>query len=505
MAVKVIRVSKQTDHAPVLDIIRGDSKSTQVRLVVPALVDGVDLSNLVWTVKIKRPDGEPDRATLESTIEDGYINAEWTIGGFTTAVPGTVTCKLEGFNGDVVVWQGSNFYLCVHDTYDTEPQGETAEALSEVQNLIIYVNGELGNVIAAAERAEEAAKYPPIIGANGNWLLYDVSDIDDIDESKYKDSGLPAVAGNSTGQGDMAKAVYDPNGDGTVKDSDKLGGVEAEKYALIDYVDSSCGEAEANAVSRAAVLVNGERTERRNDVETLSEQLKQLNNEALKEETDPTVPSWAKASKKPTYTASEVGAVPKVGGDMTGYINFISSTKNAEGLKWTTQDGTVFYIRPYFVSNRLQVVVSPQGGSAEAVVKVESNGAVEIIKDLNVTGKSTLSGELNASGGIRGVTNYATPSTLTGGTWIDGKPVYRRIVSGAVEANVEKSIGWATSGTVGQVLRVDGGIWTGSTYFPLTYQAAEGQNLRAYVNKTSAIIKSSIAGTAYFIIEYTKA
>ena len=30
-------------------------------------------------------------------------------------------------------------------------------------------------------------------------------------------------------------------------------------------------------------------------------------------ETDPTVPSWAKASTKPTYTASEVGAVPKKG------------------------------------------------------------------------------------------------------------------------------------------------------------------------------------------------
>ena len=27
-------------------------------------------------------------------------------------------------------------------------------------------------------------------------------------------------------------------------------------------------------------------------------------------ETDPTVPSWAKASSKPSYTASEVGAIP---------------------------------------------------------------------------------------------------------------------------------------------------------------------------------------------------
>ena len=31
---------------------------------------------------------------------------------------------------------------------------------------------------------------------------------------------------------------------------------------------------------------------------------------AIQTETDPTVPSWAKASSKPSYTASEVGAVP---------------------------------------------------------------------------------------------------------------------------------------------------------------------------------------------------
>ena len=31
---------------------------------------------------------------------------------------------------------------------------------------------------------------------------------------------------------------------------------------------------------------------------------------AVQTETDPTVPSWAKASSKPSYTASEVGALP---------------------------------------------------------------------------------------------------------------------------------------------------------------------------------------------------
>ena len=39
---------------------------------------------------------------------------------------------------------------------------------------------------------------------------------------------------------------------------------------------------------------------------------------ALQTETDPTVPSWAKASAKPTYTASEVGAIPAPSSPATG-------------------------------------------------------------------------------------------------------------------------------------------------------------------------------------------
>lgn len=39
---------------------------------------------------------------------------------------------------------------------------------------------------------------------------------------------------------------------------------------------------------------------------------------AVQTETDPTVPSWAKASTKPTYTASEVGAIPAPSSPATG-------------------------------------------------------------------------------------------------------------------------------------------------------------------------------------------
>jgi hypothetical protein len=48
----------------------------------------------------------------------------------------------------------------------------------------------------------------------------------------------------------------------------------------------------------------------------------QLTNDSgfITSETDPTVPAWAKASSKPTYTASEVGALANTGGEVTGDI-----------------------------------------------------------------------------------------------------------------------------------------------------------------------------------------
>lgn len=49
---------------------------------------------------------------------------------------------------------------------------------------------------------------------------------------------------------------------------------------------------------------------------------------ALSEETDPTVPAWAKASSKPTYTANEVGAIPtSAKGSASGVCPLNSSTK----------------------------------------------------------------------------------------------------------------------------------------------------------------------------------
>lgn len=69
---------------------------------------------------------------------------------------------------------------------------------------------------------------------------------------------------------------------------------------------------------------------------------------AVQTETDPTVPQWAKAQTKPTYTASEVGAVSTSGGTVTS-----DNGIRIEGK--TAQTGTI-QLWPYFSSAQLPAI-----------------------------------------------------------------------------------------------------------------------------------------------------
>lgn len=81
---------------------------------------------------------------------------------------------------------------------------------------------------------------------------------------------------------------------------------------------------------------------------------------AIAQETDPTVPSWAKQANKPTYTASEVGALP----DTTTIPTKVSQLQNDSGFLSTAvtsfngNTGAVTYTAP----------VSSVNGATGAVV-----------------------------------------------------------------------------------------------------------------------------------------
>ena len=96
------------------------------------------------------------------------------------------------------------------------------------------------------------------------------------------------------GAGDMLAAAYDPDGDGKVE--------------AADHADTANNATHAD--SAAALDENAEVS--MDQVTGLESALagKQPTGNYLTAETDPTVPAWAKADTKPTYTADEVGARP---------------------------------------------------------------------------------------------------------------------------------------------------------------------------------------------------
>jgi len=103
--------------------------------------------------------------------------------------------------------------------------------------------------------------------------------------------------------------------------------------------------------------------------------------------------------------------------------------------------------------------------------------------------------------------SYSTQETLTGGTWIDGKPIYRKVVDcGALPNNTAKTVNHNIS-NLGTVVKLAAYTSDGNEWMPLPEyysNAAIGMSidativyLRPYSNRTSWT-------TTYAIIEYTK-
>ena len=85
------------------------------------------------------------------------------------------------------------------------------------------------------------------------------------------------------------------------------------------------------------------------------------------EETDPTVPEWAKEPTKPTYTADEVGAIADASGVLESRhygANSINSTKLADGTVWPRHISDLAWTE---IDNRINTAVGEGGGGTGVV------------------------------------------------------------------------------------------------------------------------------------------
>lgn len=114
-------------------------------------------------------------------------------------------------------------------------------------------------------------------------------------------------------------------------------------------------------------------------------------------------------------------------------------------------------------------------------------------------------------GGIQGVNNYSTEEVKTGGTWIDGKPIYRKTY--VYEAGASSYATLDLSELDFEMIRIvdfvhhtqyksAGSYWSGNYYW------ASGDATRCYVNGTNLILRSgdniTTSTGAWVTVEYTK-
>lgn len=144
-------------------------------------------------------------------------------------------------------------------------------------------------------------------------------------------------------------------------------------------------------------------------------------------ETDPTVPAWAKASSKPTYTASEVGAVPT------------SRTVNGKAL-----------------SKNITLSASDVDALPDTTTLANLTGDASH-RTVTDTEKATWNAKSNFSGSYNDLTNKPTLGTLAGKSQVE-----KTDLSTDLQAAIDR-VDFANGGTMGGSLTINGDLTVNGT------------------------------------------
>ena len=106
--------------------------------------------------------------------------------------------------------------------------------------------------------------------------------------------------------------------------------------------------------------------------------------------------------------------------------------------------------------------------------------------------------------------NYSTDETKTFSKWIDGKPIYRKVVNlGSLPSNTTNSVTHGIS-NIDKVIGFNAfGISSDTnTRISIPYPTTDSGNIQAWVDKSSVYIRTTVTSWAHYsgyaIIEYTK-
>ncbi len=253
-------------------------------------------------------------------------------------------------------------------------------------------------------------------------------------------------------------------------------------------------------------------------------------------ETDPTVPAWAKAENKPSYTAAEVHALPddteipiftnktvldgitaeKVADWDETVTDKHSHTNKTVIDKFTeSDDGTVLYNGEQIASGNLwhgtkseyDALAEKDVDTTYVVTDEKDTVASALIDDTKINTQSTWSSrKINEE--IKEV--YSTDEVKTNKVWIDGKPIYRKVVTQTITTSSSENIisGFDIS-LIDNIISFYGSIKQPSgTITPISYSASEEDGAFICMSKArnSFVLyaKAYGAGDVILIVEYTK-
>lgn len=113
-----------------------------------------------------------------------------------------------------------------------------------------------------------------------------------------------------------------------------------------------------------------------------------------------------------------------------------------------------------------------------------------------------------------GSSSYSTTETKTGETWIDGKPIYRKVASGTIPSTIDSVTGW-TSPIIIAIPNLDSTIslkFAGCEYESINgmaeYVSDNGGQFKSFLYHGDVIVKTNISSALdssfNLIMEYTK-
>lgn len=187
---------------PISNVLRqGENNADAPVITLPASYNGLDLAGLTFVIYADSEVGTRASQTLQKQISGTTIELTWQITSDFTSIPGKLDIILKGYNTEnqvVIKWIGDYPIKVTADEGELSaenPPPEYTQALNEMYEIL--------------EQTQAIAQYPPLIGENDNWMLYDANAQGYIDSQKPS-RGDTGPQGNPGPKGDPGLGLPTP-------------------------------------------------------------------------------------------------------------------------------------------------------------------------------------------------------------------------------------------------------------------------------------------------------